>query len=357
MLAERRRASVVAAVALIALAVLPGPGELGAAEQVTAERIGGVDRYETAALMARATFPFGPNRAYDVWVARGDLFPDALAASYPAGQYNGGGPLVLTPTDRLHPAARGVIEELAWRVWIMGDSTAVSAEVEAEIAAMPNVEDVIRVSGVDRYYTASAAVSVYPDGHFEVGLLATGTNFADALAAGPLAYSQVMPLLLTTPDSLHPAARQWIEQALDEVIIVGGTAAVSDTVRQEIEQICRDGDGCVRTRRIGGSSRTETAALLADELVQRMQRNDPDWVPTHVNLARGDAFPDAAAGGSHGGEELAPLLLTTDPTNLGDPTRQWLETHNATIESIHVFGTRDAVSGSVVAEARAAATS
>lgn len=83
--------------------------------------------------------------------------------------------------------------------------------------------------------------------------------------------------------------------------MVGGTAALSDQVRRYVESICDDSGTCITTRRIDGKNRIETATLLADELVRLQRIPDPDWMPTHVNLARGDLLPDAAVGGPQGG--------------------------------------------------------
>ncbi|MBW3661928.1 MAG: cell wall-binding repeat-containing protein [Actinobacteria bacterium] len=340
---------------LCLLPAVPASGN----EQVRVERLGGADRYETAAIVARATFPPGPDRRYDVYVARGDVFPDALAASFVAGYYNGGGPLLLTPTHELHSATRAAIEDLAWRVAILGDEIAVSHRVEEEIRAIPSVEDVYRIAGPDRYWTARHIVGKAPQDHSTTGIVATGADFVDALVAGPLAYTLAMPLLLTTPDRLHEAARDGLEQesSISEVIVVGGRAAVSDVVVREIEAICRDDTGCITAERIGGATRTETATLLANEYLERL--GELGQPVEHVNLARGDVFADAAAGAPHAGEEaeLAPILLTRDPNTLSSDTRRWLEAHRETLESIHVFGTSDAVSDEVVDEARQAATS
>lgn len=345
---KTRRGLVLLVSAVTAFAVLPGVGV--AAEQVTVERLGGPTRYETAVKITQAVFP-GPVEG--VWLARGDLFPDALAASYP------GGPILLTPSDELHPAVRQELRRLeAPLVYIAGDSTAVSHEVEGAIQAMGI--DTHRASGADRFATARSVVATRPEDNYGTAIVTTGLEFADALAAGPLANAGNMPILLTTPDRLHEQAAEGLyEQGIHHVIIVGGTAAVSEQVRRDIENFCPfDGGRCITTSRIGGRSRTETAALVADELVQWVRDNlDPAFVPTHVNLARGDNFPDATAGGPHGGAELAPVLLTGDPHTLSDATRQWLEKHADTIESIHVFGTHHAISDQVAEEARQAATS
>ena len=332
----------------VALAALPMGGVVAHAHgPVTVERLGGASRFETAVAVSKATFA----RSYDVWLARGDLFPDALAASFPSGKTNGGGPLLLTPTDRLHPAARAEILRLrAERVFILGSSSAVSATVEAELRDLGL--DTRRVSGRDRYDTAARAFALNPE-TFGVAFVVTGAAFADALAAGPLAFALARPILLTPPDRLHEDTEAALRsQGISEVVVVGGTGAVSEAVADEIRAICSasEPERCITVRRIGGRTRVETAALLADEFVESV------GAPSHVNLARGDEFADAAAGGPHGGREEAPILLTVNPDHLGAATRLWLEEHAATVNGLHVLGTEGAISRKVVEAARAAAT-
>jgi len=313
--------------------------------QVQVERLGGPTRIETAVAVSRRTFPDGGFA--EVFLARDDLFPDALAASFPAGD-NGGQPILLTPTGSLHPATRAEIERLTpERVVIMGSEVAVGEQVEAEIRAMGI--DTVRLSGNDRYETAAAAAR-YGDMRGEV-IVATGLDFPDALASGPVAFHVGSPLLLTTPDKLHPAARAVIEERQPTgIVVVGGERAVSANTYDQLQQLCQDIDDCVQVRRLRGRNRTETAIQVADYFDGRV---DGDW--THVNLARGDAFPDAAVGGPHGGHEAAPILLTQDPSVLGDETALWLDARVG-ITSIHVFGTDDAIGDAVLEQARAAAS-
>jgi putative cell wall-binding protein len=263
-----------------------------------------VSRIETAVRISAETWP---ERRYDAYLARADLFPDALVTSFLAGFYNGGGPLLLTPTGELHVAVRQELQRLqTQRVFIIGSFAAIAPEVEAEIREM-GIETA-RTFGRDRYETARSVAATAPES-YGTAFVATGTDFADALAAGPLAYALRRPTFLTTPDELHPAAAEALhERAIHEVVIVGGAGAVSERVARQIERICPEWcpEWCIETRRIGGRNRTETAALLADEFAE-----GTGHPITHVNLARGDDFPDAAAGGPHGGQELAPILLST----------------------------------------------
>lgn len=327
-----------------------------AVEEIEVRRLGGPTRVETSIEISLATFP---ERRYHVFLARSDRFPDALAAAFPAGVY--GAPILLNPTDELHDAVRDELLRLeAEVVTIFGDYSAISLRVQQQIEAL-GVE-VSRVAGPDRYGTASSAESYAAEQQRGTALVVTGTGFADALAVGPLAYDLNYPIILTTPDELHPEARDtFLRAGIQKAVIVGGRAAVSSEVEDQLEHVCfgssdpndPDGGPCVEViDRIGGGDRTETAALVAEEFVGQL-----GVAPTHVNLARGDDFADAVAGSPHGGEGQAPTLLTVDRDTLGEAARGWLEKHADTIESIDVFGTTDAISEKVVEEARRAATS
>lgn len=331
--------------AFVVAAGLASPSS--ATDAVASRRLGGADRYDTAVAISRATFP---GHRYDAWLARGDLFPDALAASYPASFYNGGAPILLTPPNRLHPAVAAELDRLqVQRVFILGDTTAISSEVETEIRRAGR--ETVRVAGADRYTTAAYAVAHAGNENSGRGLLATGEDFADALTAGPLAYRLLMPLFITPRSILHDETARALRSAgIRQLVIVGGTAAVSEDVRRAVEAICWAPGDCITTTRLGGRDRAETATLLADYLKARL------GTPVHVNLARGDVFADAVAGGPHGGVEGAPTLLATDPTTLPTATRDWLRANSATIESNDAFGTADALSEQVLEEARRAAT-
>ncbi len=114
------------------------------------ERFAGADRYETARLLAEGTA-----RSTDrVVLARGDDWPDAIAVG--AWAANAGVPVLLTPSDRLHPAARDLLA--AWDpddVVVAGGAAAVSERVVDAVVA--GGVTAVRVAGDDRAATAAAA--------------------------------------------------------------------------------------------------------------------------------------------------------------------------------------------------------
>ncbi len=318
---------------------------------VTTTRLHGQDRYATAAAIATATF----DTSLYATLARGEDFPDALAASTAAGRY--GGPILLTPSDHLHPAALAAMRQMGvTTVALVGGTSALSPQVETELrdAGMQTV----RYAGADRFDTA---YQVFASCSFEcvygplegkrTALVASGYSFPDALAAAPIAYRLPLPVLLVTKDTVpDPTARALQQQtsgqrAIEKVLLLGGTDVVSAQVEDRIRSMG------ILVERIAGATRQETATRIAD-----FERTRLNWIITHVNLARGDTFPDALAGGPHAGSEGAPVLLTADPTTLSDVTRAYLRANAATIGEIDVFGDASAISDAVVDDARQAAS-
>jgi putative cell wall-binding protein len=303
-------------------------------------RYGGADRYETAEAVATETF----DGALAPIVTTGEAFPDALASSYIAGAMRT--PILLTPSDAMAPGLPDALARLgATGVEIVGGTDAVSEAVRAEIEAAGFATT--RLAGVDRYDTARQIATLIPsegigqlEDHGLTAILVSGTSFADALTAGPMSYSQGWPVLLTGADALHPMARRAIEDAgIEHVIVVGGTAAVSDDVVGELGAIG------VTVERLAGADRAGTALAVAEFLYDRLSYDGND-----VLLARGDEFADALAAAPRAGDEIMPILLVA-PDALGDDARAFIRAHADVLELIEIVGGTGAVSDSVWVDA------
>lgn len=345
-------------VGAVAILLLLGSHGALATADVTVSRIQGGDRYETAAAIAIESFE--GEKVTRAVIARGDAFADALAGNLIARNGGSGvGPILLTPSEYLHPETRRALQTLQPDfVEIIGGEAAITPAVEEELRAA-GTWDVGRTSGDDRYETAAWAnhPTMFEESgtYLEPIIIASGEDFPDALAAGPLAFARAMPLMLTRRDELPEATREnLINGSAEKVFLIGGADVVSDKVKREIEDSCGgfplpEAD-CIEVVRVAGQTRTETAMRVA-ELFVRETGSDL----SHVTLTRGDNFPDAIAAGPHGGHELAPLLLTASPTELTESTRAFLAQNAGSIRSIHVLGDETAVSRSVAEEARRAA--
>ena len=200
-------------------------------------RIGGADRYETSAAIAkRVIAQLGGMYDGRVIVATGANYPDAVGgAPLAAGM---GWPVILTP-----PSADEVKLPLdVMGAAILGGESAVSADLEAYLVGEFGDVAVDRLGGDDRYET-SAKVAQYgvDNGMVWDGVgIATGTNFPDSLAGGVALGLYRSVLLLTPGDALHPAAETKLEDNkadIASVVYLGGVGAVSETVENAVNGI------------------------------------------------------------------------------------------------------------------------
>ncbi|HUG85692.1 MAG TPA: cell wall-binding repeat-containing protein, partial [Euzebya sp.] len=163
-------------------------------------------------------------------------------------------------------------------------------DMMSQFAVLP----VERLAGPTRIDTAVAvARRAFPDGAASV-LVAAAADFPDALAAGPVAARLGGPLLLTARDSLPAAVAEEIRRlGPARVVVVGGTAVMSDDVLAALEDLAP-------VQRIAGTGREATAAALARHAFDRAEQ---------VWLASGTDFPDALVASAAAARDGAPLLL------------------------------------------------
>lgn len=256
-------------------------------------------------------------------------------------------PLLLTSKDRLEqPVKAFITRHRPTTAVIVGGPAAVSAEVEASILAMNEIQSVVRHSGVDRYATAAEVAIAIGDPAQLCGtvmptvIMTTGRNYPDALVAGPLAYRGPHPILLTEPHKLPDPIRAWLaSSATRHVIIIGGESTVSNSVLYELRSLG------LTAERLSGADRADTSAAVARRLTSPGSangcfRNDA------VGLATGWAFPDALAAGPLLGRYGAPLLLTGPngvPQPLVDYFAAGLLIPGSDLPSITVIGGRTVV--------------
>ncbi len=293
---RRRRPAVLAMV----LAVV---ATIGAACGVVRTSFAGGNRFGTAAALSDEAHPDGSDV---VLVATGTGFADALAAAPLASFHDA--PILLTGTDRVPEETEAAIDALeATTAILLGGEAAISDGVEETLSA---TLEVTRHAGADRYETAATlAGEAFPDGT-DVALVATGTGFADAIAAGPLAASKDAAILLTRPSQLPQATQGALDGlGVREVILLGGPAAISDAVEAELAR-------SFAVTRYAGADRYETAATLATAAF-------PDGADV-VLLATGQDFPDALAASPLAEAEQAPILLT-GPDGVPDATSDALD--------------------------------
>lgn len=301
-------------------------------------RLGGVTRLETALAISRSTFA----EATTVVLARADEYADALAGAPLAAAESG--PVLLTPPDHLPDIVAGEIARLdPETVVVLGDESAIGPDVEDALRDMGTVA-VRRVAGANRHATAAAVAREL--GASEEVYVAEGGNadpargWPDAVAAAAVAASSHAPLLLAEHDRLPEETVAALDDVRAErIVIVGGTAAISDDVEQQLAATGRP------VERIAGTDRYDTSARVATRIISR----ESLWLATGTNWP--DSLTAAATAAAVGG----PVLLVPD-TDLDDSpaTRRWLEEQQLPGTRMRIAGSRDVVSEHTVAGAELA---
>lgn len=277
-------------------------------------RVAGADRYATAVAASQTQFPTG--NAGAVVLARGDDYPDALVGAPLAKAKNA--PLLLTTGASLPAEVKVELQRVlpsGGTVYVLGSTTAVPASVASEITGLGY--QVVRYGGADRFATAVAVADALGDP--ATVFLATGTNFPDALAAGPAAAHLSGAVLLTSGTQLPPATATYLTAHASTVYAIGGPATTADP----------------SATKVFGADRYATAADVAAKFFP---------TPSGVGVATGLNFPDALSGGALLARTDAPLLLATT-TALPTATSSYLSGAHAT--TAYLFGGTTALSASV----------
>ena len=286
------------------------------------DRLGGADRYATAAAVSRSAFPTGGAGA--VVLARGDAYPDALVGVPLAAARHA--PLLLTHGTTLPTATLTEIRRVlpvGGTVYLLGGTDVVPASIGTQLTTLGY--QTIRYAGTDRFGTAVAVADALGDP--STVLLASGLNFPDALAAGPAATAVHGVVLLTTGATLPPVTAAYLTAHPGQVYAVGGPAAAADPT----------------ARPLVGADRYATAAAVAATFFP---------APTTVGIATGLNFPDALAGAAQLATAGGPLLLTTT-TVLPATTGSVLTAARASITTTHFYGQIDVVADPVALTAAA----
>jgi putative cell wall-binding protein len=196
-----------------------------------AMRVGGTDRYATAAALVHAYFSSAPV----VYVATGENFPDGLAAGPAAGVR--GGAVLLVQRDVIPAATAAELARLRpAQIVIAGSTVVVSSAVETALRTYS--ASVVRAAGADRFATAVALSKTAFTAPAATAFVTTGLNYPDALAGIPAAVRQKGPILLTLPTDL-PAVTVTELKRLNpgRVFILGGTPSVSVDVAKEVQHV------------------------------------------------------------------------------------------------------------------------
>lgn len=255
-----------------------------------------------------------------VLIGRDDAFADSLAS----GVMQTDAPLLLVPSDG--PVPTQVRATLAIldpdQVVLLGGEAAVDPSVAEALAA--DGYTVERRAGASRIETAveiatreapQATTAILARAFADTGADPTQA-FADAMAAGGMSARNGWPVLLTDTATLSAPTRAYLEASgIEQVEIMGGTAAISQAVEQELR------DMGMATERIAGGDRAGTAVAVAGK-TDGPSAADADHVVL-VDAQHADAWAGGFAAASHAAALDGPIVLAAGDV-LPPATEQWL---------------------------------
>lgn len=275
-------------------------------------RYGGGDRIETSLRISQA----GWDTAQVVVLATSEDYPDALTAAPLAGKYHA--PILLTPSEYLPNTVGDEIKRLKPRkIVLIGGEKAISAQIEESIRSlnMSGRIDTVRIFGEDRYATSHEIAQELesPDSI----IVATGTNFPDALSVAAYATEQEIPILLSKPDGLKADLQAYVEKLeANNSYIIGGASVLSRQLEQQLPN----------PKRIAGKDRYDTNFQVLSTLYE-------DY--TNIYFATGENYPDALSGSVLAARENAPMVLLSGNEDQIPP--EWRDIRSE-IKMKHIFG-------------------
>ena len=215
----------------------------------------------------------------------------------------------------------------------MGGAAAVSARVESQVGALlgPGCT-VVRLAGQTRFDTSLKVAAANPHASDTV-VVATGSNYADALSVSPYTFASGSPVLLCDLGSglSEDAVGAVRSGGYRNAVIVGGAAAVPASVERQLRSA-----GVNDITRLSGATRYETSTKIAEfELESGL-----GFTMDGVLLATGSNFPDALAAGPLAGRSRSPLLLVDPGASYASG---YLSAHRGEVRSAVVVGGASAV--------------
>lgn len=188
-------------------------------------RISGSNRFETSLQVAKHL-----GDTSGIVVTNGFGFADALSIAPVAAQK--GMPILLTDKVDLSDQVKGFLSNKSYeKSYIVGGSGVVSDKIASQL------HSVTRLGGSSRYGTNAAVLNHFAsEFSYDKVYAASGQNYPDALSGSALAALSNSPLILvgTSIDPLVMASIRDEHYAYNNVIILGGTGVVSDSVVNKI---------------------------------------------------------------------------------------------------------------------------
>ncbi|MBP3950214.1 cell wall-binding repeat-containing protein [Bacillus suaedae] len=300
--------------------------------QLIDQRVSGKERYLTAVEVSKSLYPNGFETEKEqkiVILATGGNAADALAAG-PLSKLYGKAPILLTEEDTFTSATlEEIIRLQADKVVIIGGTKAVPAMVEDELQQLEI--ETVRISGSDRYETSLRILEAL--GEVNGIFVASGTSFPDALSVAPIAAANNWGIVLTEKYKLPEESFDWMNAK--PVMIVGGTAVVSNSVEQSISAYNAKNS----LKRLSGKDRYQTLVAVVNSFKNNLNMDE-------ILVTTGTNFPDALASAPLAIGTQSPLIIVN--TSMTPSVQMLLMENGDKIGKITTIGGTNAVNDKMI---------
>ncbi len=207
-------------------------------------------------------------------------------------------------------------------------------------AVTPASPSTNRLGGSDRYATSVALANAYAAAPTHV-VVASGESWADGLAASAYASLKSAPILLVGQNTLPGAVRDYFlvkNTSITGVTIIGGTAAVSDSVKTAIASVLDVSDTITR---VAGATRYGTMAAVATT-ASVFDANDS------LFIASGESFADALSVSGWASNQEWPIILTPGSALGAEATAVVTAAVTAGVTRVYLIGGTSVLSEKIV---------
>lgn len=281
------------------------------------KRYSGSDRYATAVEISKSKF----STAENVVLVNSDSVNEILSAASLAKQKNA--PILLTKADKLNSYSENEINRLkAKNVYIVGSEKEIGKAIETNL--QNNGKVVTRLTGSNIYGTAVSVAKQLSS--FNTVIVSSSSSHSDSLSAAALSASKGYPILYVENSSIPSETLNYIKSKNCSVIVVGGSATVSNSVQDKLKA-----EGKSVTR-VYGADRYGTSINLAKTYFSSTGI---------INLATGTTFIDSLSGASVAGLNNSPVVLV-EGNSVSSDLKNYITSSKA--KTINIFGGTASVS-------------
>ncbi|MCM8712139.1 cell wall-binding repeat-containing protein [Clostridium sp. SYSU_GA19001] len=290
-------------------------------KSINNNRLGGKDRYETAAFVSSYGWKNNSNNAI---LVTGNDFPDALCSVPLAEKLRA--PILLTLKDSLENSTLKELKRLQVKqVYIIGGLGVISEGVEKQLKGLGISFE--RIGGLDRYETSAKIAEKI--GSVDSVYVVTGENFPDALSVAPIAAKKNAPILLTNHRTWPSSIKSYLDKkSISKAFIIGGQTLIGDYAVDSFKD----------STRIYGKDRYETNMKIINKFYGDLNFST-------IYIATGQDFPDALAGAALAQTTSSPIVLTSLYND--ENAKNLLYSHIPVIKDINLLGGEAVVPSSI----------